>query len=384
MTNTNLTNLLENSTEYPKVGQSIDGIIIAIDKNAIYVDLSPFGTGIIFGREYFIVADLIKTLKPGDKVTTKIKEFEGENGYIELSLKDAREAVVWNEAQEAMDNKKTLTITVKEANKGGLMLNWRGLTGFLPASQLSPENYPKISNGDSTKVLNALKKLVGKRLDVRIITVDKKENKIVFSEKSITDDETDEEIKQEENISTIEDFSNNSNNIMQEYSVGDVLDSVITGIVDFGIFVRLESGKEGLVHISEISWSLVDDPKKLYKVGDKIKVKVIEVDRSKVSLSIKALSDNPWKKALGKYKKGDEVNGVIIKISSHGALASVEEGIYGLVHVSEFKDIDELKSKLKLGQVYKFIVNVFDTVTEKMTLVMNKESLNKPKPEKKD
>ncbi len=365
MTNTNLTNLLENSQEFPKIDQTVDGIIIAIDKNAVYVDLSPFGTGIIFGREYFIVADLIKTLEVGDKISAKIKEFEGEKGYIELSLKDARETVVWNEAQEAFDNKKTLAITVKEANKGGLMLNWRGLRGFLPASQLSPENYPKIANGDSTKVLNALKKLVGKRLNVRIITVDKKENKIVFSEKVI-----DGENKQNNQNSTVEDFS--TIDVMKEYSVGDELDATITGIVDFGIFVKLDGGKEGLIHISEISWSLIDDPKKLYKKGDKVRVKIIEVDRTKVSLSIKALLDNPWKKALGKYKKGDLVDGVVIKISDHGALASVEEGIYGLIHISDFKDINDLKSNLKLGQVYKFKINIFDTTTEKMTLSLSK------------
>jgi small subunit ribosomal protein S1 len=127
-----------------------------------------------------------------------------------------------------------------------------------------------------------------------------------------------------------------------------------------------------LVHISEISWSLIGDPKSLYKIGDEVTVKVIEINKDKVSLSIKSLSDNPWKTVQGKYKKEDSVKAVVIKISDHGALVSVEEGIYGLVHVSEFSDIDELRKNLQLGDTHNFKINIFDVDAEKMTLTLDK------------
>jgi small subunit ribosomal protein S1 len=119
------------------------------------------------------------------------------------------------------------------------------------------------------------------------------------------------------------------------------LNGEVTGIVDFGVFVKIEEGLEGLVHISEIDWSLVEDPKQLFKVGQKVKVKIIEIKDGKVSLSMKALKTNPWTESAKKYKKDDVVSGVIIKYNKHGALASIEEGIAGLVHISEFGSEDK-------------------------------------------
>ena len=121
-----------------------------------------------------------------------------------------------------------------------------------------------------------------------------------------------------------------------------IAEGEITGIVDFGIFVKLEDGLEGLVHISEIEWGLVEDPRSLFSVGDKVNVKIIEIKSGKISLSIKALKENPWKNAASKYKKDDEVTGVVIKYNKHGALASIEEGVAGLVHVSEFEGKEDL------------------------------------------
>ena len=127
------------------------------------------------------------------------------------------------------------------------------------------------------------------------------------------------------------------------------------------------------MHISEIEWGLVDDPKALFKVGDKTKVKVIEIKDGKISLSIKALKENPWKSATGKYKKDDEVTGVVIKYNKHGALASIEEGVAGLVHVSEFENEEELRKTLELGKTYDFKITVFEPKEQKMTLSYKKE-----------
>ena len=148
--------------------------------------------------------------------------------------------------------------------------------------------------------------------------------------------------------------------MIEKYSIGDVVSVEITGIADFGVFVKLPKGDDGLIHISELSWSLIGDLRTLYKEGDEVTAKIIELNKDKISLSIKALTENPWRTVENKYKKGDEVNAVVIKISEHGALVSVAEGIYGLIHISEFENYDDLNDKLKLGNTYKFKINVFD------------------------
>jgi small subunit ribosomal protein S1 len=218
----------------------------------------------------------------------------------------------------------------------------------LPASQLKTEHYPRVSDGDKDKILDELRKLVGEKISVSIITAIPKENKLIFSEKNL-------ETKEKEKI-------------IDKYQLGDEVEGEVTGSVDFGIFVKLEEGLEGLVHISEIDWGLVDDPRKFAKVGDRIRVKIIEIKDGKISLSIKALKPNPWQEALKKYKKDDVVSGVVIKFNKHGALASIEEGIAGLVHISEFGSEEKLHEKLELGKSYNFKITLFDPKEQKMAL----------------
>src|SRR5581483_9712480 len=138
--------------------------------------------------------------------------------------------------------------------------------------------------------------------------------------------------------------------------------------VDFGVFVKIDEGLEGLVHISEIDWGLVEDPKTRFKIGEKVQVKVIEVKDGKVYLSIKALKPNPWAEAGKKYKKDMVVKGIVIKFNRHGALASIEEGVAGLVHVSEFGSEEKLRSHLELGKSYTFRITLFDPKEQKMAL----------------
>lgn len=343
-----MSKFLDESKLPPTKDSIVEGEVISIDKNSIFVDLPPWGTGIIFGREYINARDLIKKINIGDKITGKVIGTDNKEGYIEISLKEAKQALIWNDAEEAIRDKKVFELPVKEANKGGLMLVWQGITGFLPASQLKTEHYPRISDGDKDKILEELRKLVGQKISVAIIAVNAKEGKLIFSEK---DPDSGEKEK-----------------MIDKYALGDELTGEVTGIVDFGIFVKIEEGLEGLVHISEIDWGLVDDPHKFAKVGEKIKVKVIEIKDGKISLSIKALKENPWTEAARKYKKDDLVSGVIIKFNKHGALASIEEGVAGLVHISEFGTEEKLREKLELGKTYNFKITVFDPKEQKMAL----------------
>jgi len=336
-----------------EVGELIEGNVISIQGTQVFVSLHPYGTGIIYGKEYLTARDMIRGLNAGDTIKAKIVELENDNGYIELSLREAKQALAWGEAEEALKSNTTLEIIVKEANKGGLMLDWNGIGGFLPASQLNAEHYPRVESGDKDAIVNQLKKLVGQKLSVNVLSVNPKEGKLIFSEKG-------------ERASTRE------KSIPSKYSVGDVLECAVTGIVDFGIFLKLEEGVEGLVHISEMAWSLVENPRTLYKVGDKVQAKIIEIKDSKISFSIKALTENPWKTIEGKYSVGQSVNGVVIKHNKHGALISIEQGVAGLVHISEFESDKALKTELGLGQAYDFTITTFEPKDEKLTLSFKK------------
>ena len=344
-----LKSITDRSQNKPEVGALVEGAVIAVKKSSVYVDLAPFGTGIIYGREFISAKDIIKKINLGDSIKAKVVEAENEEGYIELSLKEAKQALAWSEAEKAIKGKVVLELEVKEANKGGLILEWQGIQGFLPASQLKAEHYPRVLDSDKDKILKELKKLVGEKISVMIISILPKEGKLIFSEK----DNNPEEKKE----------------ILSKYEVGDELECEIAGIVDFGVFLKLEDNLEGLVHISELDWGLVEDPRAMFKVGEKVKAKVIEIKEGKVSLSIKALKENPWKEFEGKLKKGDIIKGVVIKYNKHGALVSIKEGVAGLVHNSTFGSESKLREILELGKTYNFQITLFEPKDHKMTLV---------------
>ena len=343
-----MTKFLNETKTPPSPGDLVEGVVIAIDKSAVFIDIPPFGTGIIFGKEYNSARDIIKKVNIGDNVAGKVVTLDNKDGYIEISLKEARQALIWSEAEVAIAEKTIYELPVQDANKGGLILQWQGITGFLPASQLKTEHYPRVADGDKDKILEELKKLIGQKIAVSIIGAVPKEGKLIFSEKS-------PELKNKEKI-------------IGKYAVGDDVVGEVTGVVDFGVFMKLEEGLEGLVHISEIDWTLVENPKALFKVGEKVKVRIIEIKDGKISLSIKALKENPWREAEKKYKKDDVVQGVIIKFNKHGALASIEEGVAGLVHISEFGNEAKLREKLSLGKSYTFKITLFDPKEQKMAL----------------
>jgi small subunit ribosomal protein S1 len=335
--------------EPPQNGDTTEGTIVSMDKATLYVDLKPFGTGIIYGREYIVARDLIRKLHVGDSITATVVDDKSKTGYVELSLREVKQAMVWEEVEKAIAEKTPIELPVLEANKGGLLMAWQGLQGFLPASQLSAEHYPRVEDGDKNKILDELRKFVGQKFAVTIIGATQEDGKLVFSEKHAGGEES--EVKK-----------------VEKYKVGDILEGEVTGAVEFGIFVKIEDNLEGLVHISELDWSLVEDPKKMFKVGDKVKVKVIEVKDGKISLSIKQLRENPWNEAAKKYKKDDVVKGIIIKYNKHGALASIEEGVAGLIHISEFESEEKLRETLELGKAYDFKITLFEAKDQKMTL----------------
>ncbi len=344
-----LKEILEQSVNKPEVESIVEGPVIAIEKSRVFVDLAPYGTGIIYGKEFINAKDIIKKINLGDNIKAKVVEVENEDGYTELSLKEAKQALIWSEAERAIKAKTVMELEIKDANKGGLILEWQGISGFLPASQLKTDHYPRVLDSDKDKILKELKKLIGKKISVMIISTLPKEGKLIFSEKDNNPDEKKE--------------------ILNKYNVGDDIECTIAGIVDFGVFLKLEDGLEGLVHISELDWGLVEDPRSMFKVGEKIHARVIEIKEGKISLSIKALKENPWKEYEGKLKKGDIIKGVVIKYNKHGALISIKEGVAGLVHNSTLGGESKLREKLELGKNYNFQITLFEPKEQKMTLM---------------
>ncbi len=332
----------------PRIEDLIEGEVIIQEGSMLFVDLSPFRTGIIYGREFNNAKDIIKSLKPGDKIIAKILELENEDGYVSLSLREAKKEIVWREAEDLQKEKTHLTLPIMGANKGGLILEWKAIQGFLPASQLKAEHHPRVQDGDKEKVEEELKKMMGEKIKVVIIAVNQKEKKLIFSEK-----DTDmEEMKE----------------IVSKYKIGDIVEGDITGVVDFGVFVKIAESLEGLVHISELDWSLVENPSDMFKVGQKITAQVINIADGKISLSIKSLKPNPWNEVKEKYHVSDIVKGVVIKFNRHGALVSIEEGIAGLVHISKFKSEQDMKEKLELGKTYPFQILIFEPKDHRLIL----------------
>lgn len=345
--------LLDGTQTRPEIEALVEGPVIEVLPTGVYVALEPYGTGIIYGREFNNARDIIKKINIGDIIKAKVVEPENEDGYIELSLKEAKQALIWSEAETLISEKTIIELPVKEANKGGLILEWQGIAGFLPASQLKPEHYPRVEDSDKEKILKELKKLVGKRISVILISALPKEGKLIFSEKDNDPNERKE--------------------IIGKYNIGDELDCSVAGIVDFGVFLKIEEGLEGLVHISEVDWGLVEDLRAMFKLGEKMKAKVIEIKDGKISLSIKALKENPWNEFDGKLKKGDIIKGVVIKYNRHGALISIKEGVAGLVHNSLFGSEAKLRETLELGKTYNFQITLFEPKEQRMTLAYLEE-----------
>ena len=334
--------------ELPKPGELVEASMVGRKGSKVFFDLGVFGLGMVYGREFLKAREIIKSLKPGDRVTAKIVETENEEGNAELSLKEASQDLIWKEAEDAMRKKESLELAVLEANKGGLVMEYKRIKGFLPASQLKTSHYPRVEGGSKDRILEELKKLEGQTLNVVVIAVESKEEKIIFSEKGAES----EELKE----------------IAAKYEAGQIVEGEITGVVDFGIFIKIEEGLEGLCHLSELDWSLVENPAERFKIGDKAKAKIIGIEAGRISLSVKALLPNPWDLVKDKYKKGDIVQGKVLRFNRYGSLVSIEEGVAGLCHISEFGSDKLMKDKLEIGVSYPFQITLFEPKDRRLTL----------------
>jgi ribosomal protein S1 len=338
---------------YPlKVGELKEVTVLAVTRNKIWVDVAGISLGFIPEKE---MSDVTET-KVGDKILVYVISLENDEGNVVLSLKRADRERYWFDLEKKMKDNESLTIKITEANKGGLIAEYAGIQGFLPVSQLTPEHYPRVQGGDRDEILNRLSSLIGEVLQVKVITCERESGKLILSEKSAQENETKDKLSQ--------------------IKVGQKLSGKITGIVDFGLFVSLGEGIEGLVHISEISWGRVSDINKHYRVGDTLEVIVISNDGNKVSLSAKRLTPDPWEESIKGLKVGQTVSGEITKITPFGAFVNLDKDIDGLVHISELSDehVIDPGSVVKLGERYKFKIISIEAESHRLGLSLKKDS----------
>lgn len=299
----------------PQVGDSIKGEVLSASKSEVKLDINGVLTGIVRGPELYEEDDDYANLQAGDTVEATVIDDENEFGQLELSFRYAGQEKAWAGLREAFVDKSIIKIKIIDANKGGLLAQYRQIPGFLPVSQLAPENYPRINGGDKGKILDKLKSFAGKEFEVKVITLDEREEKTIFSEK--------------------EAWNEQQKDVIEKYKVGTLVEGEITAVTDFGVFISFGESLEGLIHISELAWQRIDDPSDLYKVGDKIKAEVINVDGSKIFLSSKKLLTDPWKVVAEKYKIGQTIKGAILKVNPFGLFVKLDDAIHGLAHVTQ-------------------------------------------------
>ena len=356
----NLAAKLPRAFSFPKVGDVIEGRVIKKSARTLYFDLGLWGIGIVYGIEFTNAQAIIKNLKVGDSAFAKILEVENEDGFRELSLAEAQSQKSWDLMRELKRTNKTVATKILSVNRGGLMIEISGIAGFLPVSQLSNEHYPRVEGGDKNKILEELSKFIGQDFNVRVLDFDPKENKLIVSEKAA----------EEENLKQA----------IGRHQVGDVVTGTISGIVDWGAFIKWPTDEdmlEGLIHISELDWQLIENPVDFIKVGDNVSAKIIEIANDRISLSLKQLKPDPWKVASAFLEKGMIVDGLVKKYNSFGAFVEVacpssvdgkNETLQGLCHISEFGSDEKMKKALEIAKKYQFKILAFIPEEHRMNL----------------
>lgn len=324
-----------------KQGTTVKGTVVSASRARIILDLGGIALGLIPGREFSSVA---RELKAGDEVAAYVLLQENDDGYVILSLRRADKERYLAALEEHTKAKDTIKVLVKDTNRGGLVVEYGNIEGFLPISQLASAHHPR-----GNRERDALKSLVEKELEVKVITFDPKANKIVFSEKAAGD------AAAEARAASLK--------------VGEHIEGTVTGVVDFGIFVNIGE-LEGLVHISEISWDRVENLDRLFRVGDKVNVQVISIEGGRVSLSIKRLTPDPWQTAIKEFAPGQSATGTIVRLSPFGAFIEIAKDVVGLMHISEFgvATEDELREKVNAGDTGQFQILSIDTNSRKVAL----------------
>jgi small subunit ribosomal protein S1 len=337
--------LASEEIKHLKSGDVVEGVVTSVHKHEVWIDLGANGVGVVMRREI----GHGQQLEQGQTVVTSVVDPELDEGFALLSMRRAAKDRGWDELQRAFDGQEILEVTPYDANRGGLLIELEGVRGFLPVSQLAAGHYPRVSGADKDEILQKLNQLVSQVLRVRILDISRKDNKLIFSEKEAVKDDMQDRFA--------------------KLKVGDVVGGVITGVIDYGAFVNVD-GIEGLIHISEISWERVEDPRDYVKTGQTVEAKIIAIDKDRLSLSLKQMSEDPWLHEVKAFKKGEIVEGKITRITPFGAFVQLGPSVEALVHVSEMSDDEGVDPEkiFQLNEKKKFKVLDIDTEGRKIAL----------------
>lgn len=342
----------------PKVGDIIVGKIIDIGKSEVRIDIDGLTTGVVRGREFYDESNEHSDLKVGDEVEATVLDLENENGEMELSFRFAGHQRAWSRLAELQTSGEITEVAITDANKGGLIVSLGKVSGFLPVSQLMPEHYPRVPGGDKQKILERLKSYVGSAFSVKVLDINEGEDKLIVSEKAAWEEK--------------------QRTVIASYKIGNIVEGAITAVTDFGIFIEFGENLEGLIHISELAWQRIDDPADFIKVGDKVKAQIINIEGSKIFLSMKRLKEDPWREVEQRYKVGDVVKGRVLKVNPFGLFVELDADIHGLAHISELADhpVEDPREIAKPGEVLEFKILSIEPHNHRLGL--SRKALLKP------
>jgi ribosomal protein S1 len=338
--------VIDTELSFFQKGAKLVGTIFSIDRNRIWVDIEGKFIGFVPRQE---VND-DEAVKIGNKIEISVLEPSDDEGNLVLSMRPVNKEEVWSILKHAYENNETLEVETTQVNRGGMIVCKENVCGFLPVSQLTLKHYPRVEGGDRDAILNRLYSYIGKKFKVRVINFDYDPTKLIFSERAAEEEKRAERVK--------------------EIKVGELLEVEVTGISDFGLFVKFADDLEGLVHISEVSWERIDDLKSKFEIGQKLETKVVSVENGRVALSLKRMIKDPWLTRVKKYKLGDKIKGSVKKIVPFGALVSVNEGVEGLLPLSLMQNqgVLDLAKILIEGKEYEFEIRELDADNHRLIL----------------
>lgn len=344
-----------------KKGAKLTGVIFSIDRNRVWVDIEGKFIGFVPKQE---VND-DEAVKIGNEIEVSVLEPADDEGNLVLSMRPINKEEVWSMLKHAYENNDILEVETTQVNRGGMIVCKENVCGFLPVSQLTLKHYPRVEGGDRDAILNRLYSYIGKKFRVRVINFDYDPTKLIFSERAAEEEKRVERVK--------------------ELKVGEILEVEITGISDFGLFVKFFDDLEGLIHISEVSWERVDDLKGKFEIGQKLEAKIVSVENGRVALSLKRMTKDPWLTKVKKYKIGDKIKGAVKKIVPFGALVSVNEGVEGLLPLSLMQNqgVIDLDKILVEGKEYEFEIKELDADNHRLILFYGVANPKKVEAEKK-
>jgi small subunit ribosomal protein S1 len=325
-------------------GDIVTGKVVRIDKDEVLVDIGYKSEGVIPVNELSIRKNVNTQaeVELGEEVDALVMQKEDADGRLILSKKRARFEKAWKRIEGAFESGVPVVGTVIEVVKGGLILDL-GVRGFLPASLVDIRRVQDLSE------------YVTKELNCRVIEMNRNRNNVVLSRRAVLEEER-KEVRQQ---------------IIDDLTVGDVVEGTISNIVDFGAFVDLD-GIDGLIHISELSWTHINHPSEVLQVNQKVKVKVLDIDRDRqrISLGLKQTQDDPWQKIVTRHKVGDIVEGKVTKIVAFGAFIEIYEGIEGLVHISELanRHVERPDEVVAVSQIVRVKIIEVDTERRRLSL----------------